>query len=370
MADDVWFLEGIAADGTRRVVPIRVLPMRVGRDVGNELVLDALGLSRHHATLDVDASGALRLTDAGSTNGTYVNRVRLHVPCRLAEGDVVHFGHNVEFRLGRDVAARVHSRQPPPTERTVAIESGLALSQHFVQHERPFLELLRGHGLSAAAQPIVGAEGGRVVAYELLGRCTHPLLPASPVHLFRLAALLDREAELSAAFRTHGVQAIAPRLQGAKLFVNAHPSETFTEGFLSALRTLTARPGAPQLVVEVHESAVVDVQRMADLAARLAEMGVDFAYDDFGAGQARLNELGDVPAHFVKFDMGLVHRIHEATERKQRVVRDLVRLVLDLGSVPLAEGVELEAEAAVCREMGFRLIQGFLTGRPQEIAAP
>jgi EAL domain-containing protein (putative c-di-GMP-specific phosphodiesterase class I) len=32
--------------------------------------------------------------------------------------------------------------------------------------------------------------------------------------------------------------------------------------------------------------------------------------------------------------------------------------------VPLAEGVECEEEAEVCIEMGFQLIQGYLTGRP------
>jgi EAL domain-containing protein (putative c-di-GMP-specific phosphodiesterase class I) len=181
--------------------------------------------------------------------------------------------------------------------------------------------------------------------------------------------MLDREAELSEAFRAYGVPAIAPRLKGAKLFVNTHPKETFAEGFFSALERLRAQRGAPELVVEVHETAVVEIDRMRELAARLAEIGVPFAYDDFGAGQARLNELGDVPAHFVKFDMGLIRGIHEATERKQRVVRDLVRLVLDLGSVPLAEGVELEAEAVVCRAMGFQLVQGYLTGRPVPLNA-
>jgi EAL domain-containing protein (putative c-di-GMP-specific phosphodiesterase class I) len=176
--------------------------------------------------------------------------------------------------------------------------------------------------------------------------------------------MLDREAELSAAFRTHGISTIAPRLHGTKLFVNTHPTETFAESFFAALKHLRSQQGAPDLVVEVHETAVMEIERMKDLAARLGEIGVSFAYDDFGAGQARLNELGDVPAHFVKFDMGLIRGIHEASERKQRVVRDLVRLVLDLGSVPLAEGVELEAEAALCRDMGFQLVQGYLTGRP------
>jgi EAL domain-containing protein (putative c-di-GMP-specific phosphodiesterase class I) len=62
--------------------------------------------------------------------------------------------------------------------------------------------------------------------------------------------------------------------------------------------------------------------------------------------------------------MSLVDGLHAASPRKQRLVADLVRLVNDLGSIALAEGLEAEADAGVCREMGFRLLQGFLIGRP------
>lgn len=364
IADKAWFLESIEADGSRRQQPIRTLPFCVGRDAGNHLVVDARGLSRHHATIQSDAEGNLVLSDLGSTNGTFVNRERIAEPRLLTENDVVHFGH-AEYRLGVNTPSQI--RAWPATvdsERTLIAPIGTVLTEKFVRHERQFMELLRGHGLSAAAQPIVEAGTGRLFAYELLGRCTHPELPSSPMHLFHLAAMLDREAELSEAFRSYGVPAVAQRLKDARLFVNTHPKETFADAFFAALKRLRAAEGAPQLVIEVHETAVVEVAKMRELAARLAEIDVRFAYDDFGAGQARLNELGDVPAHFVKFDMGLIRGIHEATERKQRVVRDLVRLVLDLGSVPLAEGVELEAEAVVCRAMGFQLVQGYLTGRP------
>jgi len=362
-----WFLESIAADGSHVTQPIRQLPFRIGRDAaGNDLVVDARGLSRQHAVIDLDPAGRLRVTDQGSTNGTFVNRERITPTRVLDENDVIHFG-NAEFRLGREGSPE--SVMPVDDPRTMIVPVDRTLSANFVAHERQFKELLRGRGLSGAAQPIVEAGSGRVFAYELLGRCTHPELPASPMQLFHLAAALDREAELSAAFRNYGVTAIAPRLKGARLFVNTHPSETFADGFFAALKALRAQQGAPQLVVEVHETAVVDVGQMRELAARLSEIGVPFAYDDFGAGQARIAELGDVPAHFVKFDMGLVRGIHEAGEGKQRVVRDLVKLVLDLGSVPLAEGVELEAEARVCREMGFQLVQGYLTGKPVPIDA-
>ncbi len=362
-----WFLESVAADGSRVTHAIHKLPFRVGRDALSDLAVDARGLSRQHAEFQLDASGGMRLADLDSTNGTFVNRERIRGSRLVAENDVVHFG-NAEYRLGVETATRM-AQAADDGERTLIAPVGSVLSENFVRHERQFMELLRGHGLAAALQPIVHAGTGKVFAYELLGRCTHPDLPTSPVHLFHLAAMLDREAELSAAFRNYGISAIGPRLSGTKLFVNSHPKETFTEGFFAALTALRAQPGSPDLVIEVHETAVMEIERMRELAARLKDIGVSFAYDDFGAGQARLNELGDVPAHFVKFDMGLVHGIHEASERKQRVVRDLVKLVLDLGSVPLAEGVELEAEAVVCRDMGFQLIQGYLTGKPVPVGS-
>lgn len=360
------FLESIASDGSRVTHAMQRFPYRIGRDAGNELPIEARGLSRMHAVITWSPEAQLVLTDLGSTNGTFVNRERLQAPRALQTGDVIHFG-NAEFRLGVEQSA--DSVQPGDSERTMIVPMNKTRSHNFVREEPQFRELLAGKGLSAAAQPIVQAQGGGLHAYELLGRCDHPELRYSPIHLFKLAATLDLEVELSSAFRRHGVQAVAPHLKGAHLFVNAHPLETFTDVFFEDLQVLRHGPCQPTLVLEVHESAVVELPRMRALAARLKEIGVLFAYDDFGAGQARLNEMWEVPAHYVKFDMGLIRDIHKAPEAKQRGVHSLVRQVLDVGSVPLAEGVEEEAEAAVCRQMGFQLIQGYLTGRPVPASA-
>ncbi|MBL8348011.1 MAG: EAL domain-containing protein [Rubrivivax sp.] len=355
-----WFLEGVAADGSHTVHEVSVVPFRVGRDATNELALAAPGMSRQHAVLVATEDGRLRLTDLGSTNGTYVNRVRLAAARVLEENDVIHFG-NAEFRLGLLGDSGVTTTGG---ERTMIAPAGAALSGHFVPHERQMLELLAGTGLGGAVQPIVRAKGGERFALELLGRSSHPDLPASPVHLFALAARLGREAELSGAFREHGVRTVARLAPGTTLFVNTHPQETFDPAFLEALKRLPQQGLNVDLVIEVHETAVMEVDRMRELAAQLADLKVRFAYDDFGAGQARLNELAEVPAHFVKFDFGLVHGLNEASQAKQKLVSDLVRMVKELGSMALAEGVETEAEAEICRQMGFDLLQGYLTGRP------
>lgn len=358
-----WWLERIAADGAPIAVPVHALPFSIGRDDDNELVVVAPGVSRKHAQLMLDvASGRLLLVDLGSMNGSFVNRMRVTGSRLLDVGDIVHLG-SAELRVRRSDAGRVDSVLPAD-ERTVVSAPDAVLSEHFVAHEEAFFELLGGRGLSGALQPIVAAADRRVAAYELLGRCTNPDLPASPVRLFHFATRLHREAELSAAFREHGVAAAAPRLHGAVLFANAHPSETFAPGFIAGIDHLVRSHPGLDLVIEIHETAVVETARMRELATSLAELGVRFAYDDFGAGQARLNELGEVPPHFVKFDMALVNGLAAAGPRKQRVVFDLVRLVADIGSISLAEGIEVEADAELCKDMGFQLMQGYLFGKP------
>jgi EAL domain-containing protein (putative c-di-GMP-specific phosphodiesterase class I) len=366
-AKAAWWLERIAADGSALAVPVQAVPFGIGRDEENGLVLVASGVSRRHASLALDpGSGQLVLSDLGSTNGSYVNRSKVEASCLLDEGDIVHIG-SAEFRIRRADAAR--DSILPAEERTVVAALGAPLSEQFVANEPQFLALLGGEGLSAAVQPIVNASDGRVVAYELLGRCLHPELPGSPMHLFSLATRLGRAAELSLALRNHGVAAVASKLRGATLFVNAHPTETALPEFVPGIARLVREHPGIELVIEIHETAVVETARMRELADRLADIGVRFAYDDFGAGQARLNELSEAPPHFVKFDMALVHGLAGAGARKQRLISDLVRLVIDLGSIALAEGIEEEADAAVCRQMGFRLMQGYLFGKPVPAAS-
>ncbi len=357
-----WILESVAADGSRVTSQIRQFPFRIGRDSDNDLIVAAVGLSRRHAVISQDISSLLRLTDLNSTNGTFVNRDRIEGSCLLKDGDIVHFG-SAEFRI--------QHKEPLPEEtytnasmHTMVILPGAELSEYFVPHEEEFHALLAGSGLGGAAQPIVHAHDGSIFAYELLGRAKLPPLPNSPIRLFELALALGKEVALSVAFREYGLRRIAPHLPGVPIFVNTHPKETFTEDFFRSTCKIVEQFPTLDLVVEVHETAITETKQMKALAERFKSIGVRFAYDDFGAGQARLAELGDIPAHFIKFDMGLIREIDRASARKRRVVSDLVKLVLDFGSTPLAEGVETEEEAHICREIGFTLIQGFLTGHP------
>ncbi len=49
-------------------------------------------MSRSHARVSVDSSGSFAIEDLGSTNGTFVNGLRISTPQTLREGDTIEIG--------------------------------------------------------------------------------------------------------------------------------------------------------------------------------------------------------------------------------------------------------------------------------------
>jgi pSer/pThr/pTyr-binding forkhead associated (FHA) protein len=67
-------------------------PATLGRGAGSTHVLDLPGISRSHAMLQPGPSGGFLLADLRSTNGTYVNGIRLEQVVPLRDGDRVELG--------------------------------------------------------------------------------------------------------------------------------------------------------------------------------------------------------------------------------------------------------------------------------------
>ena len=358
-----WCLEGVSSDNALALIQIAHFPFIVGRDAGCDLAIASAETSRQHARIERDIGGLLRVIDLNSGNGTFVNRVQVHGSALVDEGDVVHFGVT-EFRIRRIDPSLIAALAHQNDDKTVIVGRAPVLSDHFVVEERQFTAMLKGKTVRAALQPIVSVSDGRLRGFEVLGRGCVEGLPQSPMEMFAMAGRLGKEVELSEAFRWAGLSAAATFAADATLFVNAHPKEMFTVPFYRSMELLRAMVPTAKLVVEVHETAITRIADVREMADRLAAMNVQFAYDDFGAGQARLIELAEVPPYFVKFDMGLIRDLDRANPKKQQLVAQLVRIVHDVGATALAEGVETTAEARACAAMQFDLIQGFLTGRP------
>jgi EAL domain-containing protein (putative c-di-GMP-specific phosphodiesterase class I) len=354
-ADESWMLQSHVGDGSLRMSPLHPLPFRIGRQAGLDLVLASVHVSKLHAEIYSEAS-VLRIRDLGSRNGTFVNHEAVS-DAALHEGDVIHFG-DFEFRVSRGEGG-----QDLDDSGGTLIRTG-PLPARFVQGGRHLRELLEEGAVTMVFQPIVRLPTRRVVACEALGRGRHPSLPESPVELLRVAATVGLEGDLSRLFRHKAVELVRGLEEPPALFLNTHPVELQQPGLLESLEELRAFAPQVDLVLEIHESALAQGDFISWLRARLSEINVGLAYDDFGSGQARLLELAEAPPHYLKFDRRFVTGLNEAPVSRRRLVASLAAAARELLVATVAEGVETEAEADACVRAGFTHAQGYHFGRP------
>ncbi|MFC6022304.1 FHA domain-containing protein [Plantactinospora solaniradicis] len=83
---------------------------RIGREDGVDVLLDDPKVSRRHATVEL-VDGRVLLTDAGSTNGTWLNNRRLSGLTELRDGDRLRLGQ-VELRFFDPGAAATDQLTP------------------------------------------------------------------------------------------------------------------------------------------------------------------------------------------------------------------------------------------------------------------
>jgi adenylate cyclase len=64
----------------------------IGRSAKNTMVLDSKKISRRHAIINVQNVGEFWLIDLGSSNGTFLNKRRVHRPVKLCDQDQIIIG--------------------------------------------------------------------------------------------------------------------------------------------------------------------------------------------------------------------------------------------------------------------------------------
>ena len=95
----------------------------------------------------------------------------------------------------------------------------------------------------------------------------------------------------------------------------------------------------------------------------LSGEGMRVAIDDFGTGYSSLDQLRRMPVDVVKVDRSFVRGMAaDSTDRE--LVAAVVGMGRALKLLVMAEGIETPEQAAVLRELGCGIGQGFLFARP------
>lgn len=358
-----WYLTGSVEPGaTICRNPINSHTYIVGRRPEAQLILHSMRVSGVHAELSV-IGGSLFVRDLKSTNGTFVNRKRIHSVTPLTDGDLLELA-DLEFCVEFRAAPIQRPAVDPILKKTAAAID--AIESAWIHSK--FRELMTDRAIVPHYQPIVLLEDPQIIiGYEALARSLVVGLE-SPKAMFDAAEQMSMAADLSRVCRQRAVEQ-APRLpRPHRVFLNTHPMEKLKEEVIPSLAILREHMPDVNLVVEVHEGAIQDPRTMLRIIAELKEIDVDVAYDDFGAGQSRLLELVKAPPTYLKFDRCLIQGLHEAPVHQQRLIRTLTDIARDFNTLSLGEGIETAEESEICKELGMAYGQGYYFGRPA--AAP
>ncbi|GIX04668.1 MAG: diguanylate phosphodiesterase [Planctomycetaceae bacterium] len=342
-----WYLKGMRAPEEHVSLFSLTHSCTVGREPGCSLVLQSRSVSKRHARLVPDQDGVW-VYDLGSTNGTFVNRVRVSQPIKVHEGDHIQFA-DCEWQV-----FRISEESTPHTLCSTSISQKwtMTLLQEILQHQR----------LAIYYQPIVDNQQ-RYYGCEALVRGSVPGLE-SPLMLFDAAARLGKERHLSDLCRWLAVEQFErARLPGV-LFLNTHPCETLDNQLVESLRELRQAFPRRCIVLEVHELAMDQLNNFLQLKHQLQQLEIQLAFDDFGAGQSRLQELCQVRPHVVKFDRHLIRGIEEDGSPQRALIQGLLDVARRQQIATLAEGLEHPQQVQACLELGFEFMQGYHFGRP------
>lgn len=227
-------------------------------------------------------------------------------------------------------------------------------------------------------QPKVDLRTNAVSGAEVLLRWAHPVhgwLP--PDEFIPLAEHTGLIVPLTNYVLDHALRQMgAWRAQGLDIGVAVNLSaRTLIERDLpDRIEAMCHRWAVPtdRLILEITESMVVaDPARALPILARLHELGVEIAVDDFGTGFSSMDYLKRLPVKEVKIDRSFVTTM--ATDaRDAAIVRCTIDLARSLGLRVVAEGVESPDVRARLTSMGCDHAQGYSFSRalPQaELAA-
>jgi EAL domain-containing protein (putative c-di-GMP-specific phosphodiesterase class I) len=220
-------------------------------------------------------------------------------------------------------------------------------------------------------QPAVNLTSGAIVGAEALVRWNHPQRGLLGPHEF------IPQAESSGLIHSLGrwilreacVAAVGwpTRLDGQRpaVSVNLAASQLLQPGIVEEVAEILAETGLPprKLILEVTESALVDLDVARAALLRLRGLGVLLALDDFGTGYSALSYLARLPFDIVKIDQSFVAAIGQG-RRVDALLAGILGLCDALELVTVAEGIEEGPQLDRLVALGCRIGQGYLFARP------
>jgi len=216
------------------------------------------------------------------------------------------------------------------------------------------------------SQPIIQANG-TIFGHEVLARFVaengEMLYPSE---VFKAAKLRGRLFALDRACRLAAVR-YGKKLTG-KIFINFIPTSIYEPKFCLQSTELLARKlniEPKRFIFEVVETEEIkDMDHLKRILSYYRNKGFEYALDDVGEGYSTIDVLEEIRPNYMKLDRKYVNGV--ANDSYLQSMSSLfLKKALEIGAIPLAEGIETKEDFLFLKALGFQLFQGYLFSKPQ-----
>lgn len=336
----------------------------VGRLGGDEFLIGIENLT--------DEEGALAL--AGRLIRSVAEPIALH------DDEVATVGLSIGIALGQggrtDVESLVHEAdlavyQAKASGRgSVEIFGGQARAdlKQRQEIERALTKAIREDELLLHFQPIVHLATGRTECYEALVRWNRPghgLVP--PDRFLPCAEFSDLICDIDTWVLRAAARQLADwnRVRGDRamqISVNISGRHISQDRILADVaEVLSGDIIAPQLVLEVTETAPLQDAVAARNLTALRAMGIFVSLDDFGTGYQSSAQLSRLPIDVLKIDREFVD---PSSPSSRSLLELMVGTAHAFGARVVAEGIETPEQLELVQDLGCEYAQGYYLGRP------
>ena len=335
----------------------------VGRMGGDEFIVIFPGV----ISAELAARSAERL--AAVIRAPYVldgevSRIGVSVGVALFPGDgstaeeLLRRADSALYRAKDDGRERVTSYEPDAdieAKDALLLEQDLGLALELDQFEMAY-------------QPIFDARTGTPLAFEALVRWRHPTRGLVPPSVFiPLAERLGTIGKLGRWVMHTACTEAATWALPVRLAINMSLAQFRRDDLEDLVVETLHRSGlAPdRLDLEVTEAVLHEPSpQVLAIMTSLRSLGVGMVLDDFGASNASISNLRDLPFQQIKIDRSFIAAM--TTDPSALAV---IRMVLNVASeqrlVVVAKGVEDRAQLEALTRLGCHQVQGYLLGYPQ-----
>jgi EAL domain-containing protein (putative c-di-GMP-specific phosphodiesterase class I) len=118
------------------------------------------------------------------------------------------------------------------------------------------------------------------------------------------------------------------------------------------------------MIFEVTErDSIEGLTFFHDNIKQLRKMGFRIAVDDTGAGYSSLHTISELLPDIIKIDRSVIQDI-DTNKVKESMLKGLILIAKETGSLVVAEGIEKKEEADVLVRNHVDLVQGYFYAKP------